>query len=47
MQLIAEEVEAVCVIKDVATGEMDETSLAAWIHDNSNEYDINAESSSK
>ena len=43
MQLVAEEVEAVCVIKDVATGEMDEASLADWIHDNSNEYDLDAE----
>ena len=40
MQLVAEEVEAVCVIKDIATGEMDEASLADWIYDNSNEYDL-------
>lgn len=43
MQLVAEEVEAVCVIKDVATGEMDEASLADWIYDNSNEYDLDAD----
>ena len=38
-QLIAEEVEAVCVIRDLAAGEMDEASLAAWILDNSDVYD--------
>jgi death-on-curing protein len=43
MQLVAEEVEAVCVIKDVATGEMDETDLAIWILNNSNEFDIDAD----
>jgi len=43
MQLVAEEVEAVCVIKDVATGEVDEAGLAAWICDNSNEYDMDAD----
>ncbi len=43
MQLVAEEVEAVCVIKDVATGEIDEAGLAAWILENSNEYDIDAD----
>jgi death-on-curing protein len=43
MQLVAEEVEAVCVIKDVVTGEVDEAGLAAWICDNSNEYDIDAD----
>jgi death-on-curing protein len=42
MQLVAEEVEAVCVIMDVASSEMDETGLAAWIRDNSKEYDIDA-----
>jgi len=41
-QLDAEEVEAVCVITDVAAGEMDEASLAAWILNNSNEYDLEA-----
>ena len=43
MQLVAEEVEAVCVIKDIASGEMDEASLADWIYDNSIEYDLDAE----
>ena len=43
MQLVAEEVEAVCVIKDVATGEMDEAGLAIWILNNSNEFDIDAD----
>ena len=43
MQLVAEEVESVCVIRDLATGEMDEASLADWICDNSNEYDLDAE----
>jgi len=43
MQLVAEEVEAVCVIKDVATGEMDEASLADWVYDNSYEYNLDAE----
>lgn len=41
-QLTAKEVEAVCVIRDVAAGEMDEASLAAWILDNSNGYDLDA-----
>jgi len=40
MQLVAEEVEAVCAIRDVATGEMDEADLAEWIRVNSNEYDL-------
>jgi len=43
MQLVAEEVEAVCAIRDVATGEMDEAGLAAWIRLNSNKYDIDAD----
>ena len=42
MQLTAEEVEAVCAIKEVATGEMDESGLAAWILDNSIEFDFDA-----
>ena len=43
MQLVAEEVEAVCVIKDVATGEMDEADLATWILNNANEFDLDAD----
>ena len=43
MQLVAEEVEAVCVIKDVATSTMDETDLAAWIKKRSGPFDLDAE----
>ena len=43
MQLVAEEVEAVCAIKDAITGEVDEAGLAAWICDTSNGYDIDAD----
>jgi len=41
MQLVAEEVEVVCVIKDVATGAMEEADLAAWIRENSVPFDLN------
>ena len=41
-KLIAEEVEVVCVIRDVASGEMDEANLATWILENSDEYDLDA-----
>lgn len=40
MQLIAEEVEAVCIIRDVATGELDEAGLAAWIQENSGPFEL-------
>lgn len=40
MQLVAEEVEVVYVINELATGEMDEAGLATWILNNSNEYDM-------
>lgn len=43
MQLVAEEVEAVWVIKDVATGDLDEAALGAWILQNSSNFDIDAE----
>ena len=43
MQLVAEEVEAVCVIKDVATSTMDETDLAVWIKKRSGPFDLDAE----
>ena len=43
MQLVAEEVEAVCVIKDVATSDLDEAALGAWILQNSSNFDIDAE----
>ncbi|MFT5140795.1 MAG: death-on-curing protein [Rhodothermales bacterium] len=43
MELIAEEVEAVCVIKDVATSTMDEADLAAWIKERSGPFDLDGE----
>lgn len=41
-QLIAEEVEAVFVIRDVAAGKIDEATLAAWILDNSIDFDLDS-----
>ena len=43
VQLIAQEIKAVCVIKDVANGEMGVADLATWFLDNSNEFDVDAE----
>ena len=43
MQLIAEEVDAVCVIRDVATGAIEEVDLAIWIHGNSSPFDLDTE----
>ena len=43
MQLDAEEVDAVCVIKDVATDAMTETDLANWIEENSLPFNLDAE----
>lgn len=43
MQLVAEEVEAVCVIKDVATSALEEADLAVWIRENSGPFDLDAE----
>jgi death-on-curing protein len=43
MQLTAEEVDAVCVIRDVATDIMDEADLAGWIRENSTSFDLDAE----
>ena len=43
MHLVAEEVEAVCVIKDVATSTIDEADLATWIKKNSGPFDLDAE----
>lgn len=43
MQLVAEEVEAVCVIKDVASSAIEEADLAAWIRENSGPFDLDAE----
>jgi len=40
MQLDAEEVDAVCVIKDVATDAMSETDLANWIEENSLPFNL-------
>jgi len=42
-KLDAEEVDAVCVIKDVATDAMTESDLANWIKENSLPFDIDAE----
>ena len=43
MQLVAEEVDAVCVIRELAAGEIEETDLAAWIRDNSIPFDLEGE----
>ena len=43
MQLVAEEVDAVCVIRGLAVGEIEETDLAAWIRDNSIPFDLEGE----
>ena len=40
MQLIAEEVDAVCVIRDVATGAIEEVDLGNWIRENSIPFDL-------
>ena len=42
MQLDAEEVDAVCVIKDVASDAMNEADLANWIEVNSIPFDLGA-----
>ena len=40
MQLVAQEVDAVCVILDLATGSMQETDLANWIRENSAPFNL-------
>lgn len=42
LQLVAKEVDAVLVIREVATGAMEEPDLAAWIRDNSNPLDLDS-----
>ena len=39
-QLIAEEVDAVVTIRDVATGVLKESGLAGWIKENSSRFDL-------
>ncbi len=41
-QLIAEEVDAVLTIRDVATGMLKEPGLAVWIRKNSGRFDLDA-----
>lgn len=41
-QLIAEEIEAVYVIRDLAAGVLDENELATWIEKNSARFDLDA-----
>ena len=41
-QLEAKETDAVLTIKDVATGILGETGLAAWIKENSSPFDLDA-----
>ena len=43
MRLVAEEIDAVCVIRDLATGAIDEVDLAVWIGENSSPFDLDAE----
>ena len=42
MQLVAEEVDAVCVIRDVATDVMNEADLSNWITESSVPFDLDA-----
>ena len=44
-QLVAEEVDAVLIIRDVATGKLKESSLAEWVRDKSSRFNLDAESS--
>ncbi len=41
-QLIAEEVDAVLTLRDVASGTMEESELAEWIRTNSASFDLDA-----
>ena len=41
-QLIAEEVDAVLTMRDVASGAMEESDLAEWISENSASFDLDA-----
>jgi death-on-curing protein len=40
LQLIAEEVDAVLTIRDLAAGLLDEPGLACWIEGNSDQFDL-------
>ncbi len=42
-ELCAEEVDAVGVIRELASGEISEEDLGIWIEDNSSPFDIDAE----
>lgn len=41
-ELVAEEADAVLTIQEVASGDLTESELAAWIAENSKPYDLNA-----
>jgi len=40
LQLIAEEVDAVLTIRDLAAGLLDESGLSCWVEDNSDFFDL-------
>jgi death-on-curing protein len=40
LELIAEEVDAVLTIRDLAAGLLDESGLSCWIEENSNQLDL-------
>ena len=40
LQLIAEEVDAVLTIRDLAAGLLDEAGLSGWIKENSDQFDL-------
>lgn len=42
-ELVADEADAVAVIRELASGEISEQILANWIEDNAAPFDINAE----
>jgi len=39
-QLMAEEIDAVCTIRDVATGALDESQLTSWINANASPFEL-------